>query len=131
MANKPIIQKLQHNKALTQNNFPNFVETWNGCVDRLDNIKGDYDVNPAIGSIQVDNSDWKHPVIRFVGTELSGNTPTPTSGYTGTIQSISSVGLTTSSLTFNVVNLTFQDGCIISAASSAPIEIAAQTYDNV
>lgn len=132
MARPQILQKLNHDKILSQKNFPDFVETFNYAVNRIENLKGDRDLDPQDGNILVDNSNPEHPVIRFVKTELSGiNPPTPISGYTGTIPTISSVGLTTSSLTFNVVNLIFQDGCIISATSSAPININAQTYDNV
>jgi hypothetical protein len=51
MAKPQILQKLSHDKILTQKNFPLFVETYNYIADRVENIKGDYDENPKNGSI--------------------------------------------------------------------------------
>lgn len=59
------IQKLKHDKILTKGNFPNFVETYNYIVDRVENIKGDYDTDKVYGHIHLDNTDPMHPVIRL------------------------------------------------------------------
>lgn len=66
MARPEILQQLQHDKILTKGNFPKFVETWNYVVNRLQNIKGDYDSDPENGHIQFDNTDQEHPVIRVL-----------------------------------------------------------------
>lgn len=60
-----ILQRLKHDKVLNKKSFPNFVESWNFTIDRMMNLKGDKDVNPDIGAIEVDNTDPLHPVIRF------------------------------------------------------------------
>lgn len=49
---------------LTKKNFPTFVDTFNYMLGRIDNIKGDKDINPQSGVISVDNTDPDHPVIR-------------------------------------------------------------------
>lgn len=49
---------------LTKKNFPTFVDTFNYMLGRIDNIKGDKDINPQNGVISVDNTDPDHPVIR-------------------------------------------------------------------
>ena len=78
MAKPQILQKLSHDKILTQKNFPLFVETYNYIADRVENLKGDYDENQLAGNITVDNSDPEHPVIRFIpGSQVSGTSGTP------------------------------------------------------
>lgn len=99
MPKPPILQKLSHDKMLTKGNFPGFVETWNYTVNRANNLKGDYDVNPKNGCIQVDNSDPEYPVIRFTGTE---GTSAQISGYTGTLSTITGVELTLTALSFTM-----------------------------
>ena len=84
MAKPAIIQHLSHDKFLTKKNFPDFVETFNYTVDRIENLKGDYDTNPKNGHIKVDSSNSDHPIIRWMGT-LSGGTAN-LSGYTGTVK---------------------------------------------
>lgn len=68
MARPQILQKLRHGKLLTQGNFPQFVDTFNYTVTRLENLKGDADVRPNGGWVTVDNSDPEHPVIRLRNT---------------------------------------------------------------
>lgn len=65
MARPELIQQLTHDKILTKGNFPKFVETFNYTVNRLENLKGDYDTDPANGHITLDNTDPEHPVIRM------------------------------------------------------------------
>ena len=67
MAKPIMMQTLGHGKLLTAKNFPQFVETWNYMNKRLENIRGDRDVNPETGHIKVDNTDPEHPVIRLEG----------------------------------------------------------------
>lgn len=55
---------LKHGMMLTKKNFPTFVDTFNYMLGRIDNIKGDKDINPQSGVISVDNTDPDHPVIR-------------------------------------------------------------------
>ena len=64
MAKPPILQQLTKGKFLCAKNAPDFVETFNYCVNRLENLKGDRDINPNNGVISVDNTDPEHPVIR-------------------------------------------------------------------
>lgn len=71
MARPQSLQMLRHGKMLVQSTFPQFVDTWNYSINRLENIKGDADTNPDQGYIKVDNTDPEHPVIRLVNTELS------------------------------------------------------------
>ena len=66
MAKPAFIQQLDRGRILNGDNFPQFVDTWNYSVNRLENLKGDRDVNPQQGHINLDNSDPDHPVIRFV-----------------------------------------------------------------
>jgi len=74
MAKPAVIQQLQKGKLLTGAVFPDFVDTWNYAVNRLENLKGDRDTNPKEGHILVDNSDPEHPVVRFVkDAEESGS----------------------------------------------------------
>lgn len=51
MAKPQILTQLKHDKLITKANFPTFVETFNYVVNRLENIKGDYDINPKNGAI--------------------------------------------------------------------------------
>lgn len=51
MAKPQILTQLKHDKLITKANFPTFVETFNYAVNRLENIKGDYDINPKNGAI--------------------------------------------------------------------------------
>lgn len=64
MAKPPILQQLQKGKLLCDKTAPDFVATFNYSVNRLDNLKGDKDINPQNGVISVDNTDPEHPVIR-------------------------------------------------------------------
>lgn len=68
MARPQILQELRHGKLLTKENFPQFVDTFNYAVKRLENLKGDADVRPNGGWVTVDNSDPEHPVIRLRNT---------------------------------------------------------------
>lgn len=70
MARPQILQKLKHGRIMCARAFSKFVETWNYIVDRVDNIKGDQDVNPQTGFIRVDNTNHEHPVIRFDSSKL-------------------------------------------------------------
>ena len=65
MARPAILQKLQHDKVLTKANFPDFVETFNYSVNRIENIKGDKEIDFVNGHITVDDTDPEHPVIRW------------------------------------------------------------------
>ena len=65
MAKPQLLQQLRHGKLLTKENFPLFVETFNYAVNRLENIKGDADVDPQTGKIKFDTTDPEHPVIRL------------------------------------------------------------------
>ncbi len=65
MARPQALQFLKHGKLLCGSAFRLFVETWNWLVGYVNNIKGDYDVNPKNGFIVVDRSDPDSPVIRF------------------------------------------------------------------
>jgi len=46
MAKPSYLQLLEKGKLLTAGNFPEFVNTWNYSVNRLENIKGDRDSSP-------------------------------------------------------------------------------------
>ena len=46
MAKPNVLQELEHGKCLTHGNYPSFVETWNYAINRLENIKGDRDLDP-------------------------------------------------------------------------------------
>lgn len=72
MAKPQIVQKLRHDKLLTQKNFPSFVDTFNYFGDFIENLKGDADVRPDTGCITVDRSKPDHPVIRLKGSLPSG-----------------------------------------------------------
>ena len=72
MARPQILQELRHGKLLTQGNFPQFVDTFNYAVKRLENLKGDADVRPNGGWVTVDNTDPEHPVIRLRNTPSVG-----------------------------------------------------------
>lgn len=65
MAKPAYIQRLEKGKLLNGSNFPEFVNTWNFTVEKLENLKGDRDVDPQGGHISVDSSNPEHPVIRF------------------------------------------------------------------
>lgn len=69
-----INQHLQHGKSLCGKVFSAFVETFNWLVDFSTNLKGDADVNDAIGRIKVDRTDPAHPVIRFIAAEEKEST---------------------------------------------------------
>lgn len=64
MAKPQALQKLKHDKLLTKQNFPTFVETHNYIVERCENLKGDDDIGGRKGLINVDNIDPEHPIIR-------------------------------------------------------------------
>lgn len=69
MARPQVIQQLRHDKFLCKAVFPAFVDSWNYVANRVENLKGDSDINPQYGQghITVDNSDPEHPIIRFIG----------------------------------------------------------------
>lgn len=69
MAKPSYLQNIEKGKLLTGNNFPEFVNTWNYTIARVENLKGDRDSNPENGHITVDSTDPEHPVIRFVGKD--------------------------------------------------------------
>lgn len=58
---------LQHGKILCGKVFSGFVETWNYLTNRVENLKGDFDVQPDKGHITVDSTDPEHPIIKLVG----------------------------------------------------------------
>ena len=70
MARPPIIAKLRHGKILTFRVFRFFVETWNWMTAYVDNLRGDADVNPNTGYIEVDRTDPDAPVIRLRADKL-------------------------------------------------------------
>lgn len=65
MARPPLIQKLRHGTLLTGRLYRWFVETWNWLTGYVDNLRGDFDANPAQGFISVDRTNPDVPVIRF------------------------------------------------------------------
>lgn len=73
MARPQALQKLRHGKLLSKSVFPQFVETWNYIVERLENIKGDCDDSPTDGLIKFDTTDPEHPVIRLNKSNLPTN----------------------------------------------------------
>lgn len=62
---KPAIQVLQKGKFLCGKNFPTFSDTFNYAVNRLENLKGDGDVDPRRGHIKIDNTNPEFPIIRY------------------------------------------------------------------
>lgn len=72
MARPQVLQKLTHDKILNKTNFPQFVDTFNYAVNRVENIRGDRDVNPMEGAISFDTTDPEHPVIRFDQDAVEG-----------------------------------------------------------
>ena len=129
MAKAPVLQKLKHDKLITKATFPTFVETFNAITARTDNLKGDYDVNPAVGNITIDNTDWEHPVIRFVGSVGGGGATM--SGYTGQFRVLTSATITSSAVVFSTMDLTYSSGLLVSASAGTDVLLDAQTYDNV
>ena len=79
MARPAILQKLAHGKALTKGNFPDFVETFNYSVNRIENIKGDKEIDFVNGHITVDDTDPEHLIIRWEKglNELKSEKPVP------------------------------------------------------
>ena len=65
MAKPGILQRLTKGWLLSGKNFPGFADTFNYAVDRIENLKGDFDTNPKTGYVTVDNADPEHPVIRL------------------------------------------------------------------
>lgn len=65
MAKPGILQRLTKGWLLSGKNFPGFADTFNYAVDRIENLKGDFDTNPKDGYVTVDNTDPEHPVIRL------------------------------------------------------------------
>lgn len=65
MARPPIIQKLKHGRLLCGTVFRWFVDTWNWLATYVDNLKGDFEVDPKNGVIVVDRTHGDHPVIRL------------------------------------------------------------------
>lgn len=62
----PIVQYLQHGKALCGSVFRAFVETFNWHNDFCVNLKGDGDFS-EFGKIKLDRTDQSNPVIRCKG----------------------------------------------------------------
>lgn len=93
MARPEILQQLRHDKILTKGNFPKFVETFNYAVNRVENIKGDYDTDPQNGHIKFDTTDPEHPVIRmevpYTGSgDIQVDTDVATSPDSNSIQKV-------------------------------------------
>lgn len=65
-------ERLKHGKALCGKVFARFVETFNGILDFVFNIKGDAEWRNGEGHITVDRNDPLHPVIRCDGCCGSG-----------------------------------------------------------
>ena len=89
----PVIQYLKHGKALCGKAFAAFVETFNWHNDFCKNLKGDADLpgdGGGNGAISVDRGDPTHPIIRFKGGEVKGETaegyPSPFQIVNGTIK---------------------------------------------
>ena len=59
------LETLRHGRLLTGRVFRFFVETWNWLISYVDNLAGDFDVNPQTGHITVDRSKGDRPVIRL------------------------------------------------------------------
>lgn len=93
MARPQILQELRHGKLLTKENFPQFVDTFNYTVTRLENLKGDADVRPNGGWVTVDNSDPEHPVIRLRNTPISPSLSAVVSGDTEVVGARKSIDL--------------------------------------
>ena len=73
MAKPPILQQLQKGKFLCGKTAPDFVDTWNYVVKRLENLKGDGDVaGGKQGRIKVDVTNPEHPIIRYVDPAAQG-----------------------------------------------------------
>lgn len=69
--NRPaILTFLRKGKMFCTKVYPTLIETWNYIVSRIDNIKGDQDVNADEGWITVDQKDTTHPIIRFDASKL-------------------------------------------------------------
>lgn len=111
MAKPIMMQTLGHGKLLTAKNFPQFVETWNYMNKRLENIRGDRDVNPETGHIKVDNTDPEHPVIRLEG-KTDGKSETE--GVSETFSVVTSVAWNASSYRIVIKGreMTFKDGLL-------------------
>lgn len=58
------LETLRHGRLLTGRVFRFFVETWNWLITYVDNLAGDFDVNPQTGVITVDRTKGDRPVIR-------------------------------------------------------------------
>lgn len=106
------------------------METFNAITTRTENLRGDYDVNPSVGNITIDNTDWEHPVIRFVGPAEYGGGAT-LSGYTGQFRVLTDAAITSSAVVFSTMDLTYSSGLLISATAGTDVRLNAQTYDNV
>lgn len=65
-------QRLKHGKALCGKVFARFVETFNGILDFVFNIKGDAEWRNGEGHITIDRKDPIHPVIRCDGCRGNG-----------------------------------------------------------
>lgn len=65
MARPQTLQMLTTGKALCGKNFPAFAETYNYIANRVENLRGDHDLNQQNGYISVDDTDPEHPVIRL------------------------------------------------------------------
>ena len=107
MAKPSYIQQLDKGKLLTGKNFPEFVSTWNYAVNRIENLKGDRDVNPTNGVITVDNADPEHPVIRFSGSSS-------TTGKSGEFNIVTNIIWNTTDFTIDAIGrtFTFKDGLL-------------------
>lgn len=71
MAKPQQVQKLRKGRILTGKNFPAFADTFNYYGEFIENLKGDADIRPDSGSIQVDRTSPEHPVVRFVGDKAA------------------------------------------------------------
>lgn len=73
MAKPGILERLAKGWLLSGKNFPGFADTFNYAIDRIENLKGDFDTNPKDGHITVDNADPEHPVIRLAKIPEGGS----------------------------------------------------------
>jgi hypothetical protein len=80
MARPARIEKLRHGRILCGGAFSLFVETWNWLTSYVDNMKGDFEVNPKTGCIFIDRTNPDSPVVRFRADRL------PAGGAGGSVE---------------------------------------------
>jgi Fe-S cluster biogenesis protein NfuA len=73
MARPNNLQELSKGKILCGKTAPDFADTWNYVVKRLENLKGDGDVaGGQQGRIRFDVTNPEHPIIRYVDPAAQG-----------------------------------------------------------